>query len=98
MKRRTPLILLTTISLIAFFNSNTIAQGTSPSIKWQRTYGGTGDDEFRGMELTRDNGFIAVGFSESINGDLSQNHGHSDYWIVRYDSLGNILWQKVYGG
>ena len=95
MKVGATLILFTTITIVVFFNKNSIAQ---PAINWQRTYGGTSDEEFRGMLLTADNGFIAVGLSESNDGDVSQNLGKSDYWIVRYDSLGNILWQKVYGG
>ncbi|MBL0181350.1 MAG: hypothetical protein IPP96_03255 [Chitinophagaceae bacterium] len=35
----------------------------------------------------------------SLNGDVSYtNHGLEDYWIVKIDGTGNILWNKLYGG
>src|SRR6185295_9902654 len=50
---------------------------------------------------TSDGGFIVAGFSGSDDGDVSGHHGiisTSDYWIVKLDTLGTIVWQKSLGG
>jgi len=74
------------------------AQTTSPDISWQHAYGGSSDEQFRSMALTNDGGFIAVGYASSLDGDVTSNHGSSDYWIVKCDSTGSIQWQRTYGG
>jgi len=62
--------------------------------------GGTSmDGLFTIIEL--DNGFIASGSTASNDGDVSGNHSSpnaSDAWLVRFDLVGNILWQKCLGG
>jgi hypothetical protein len=68
------------------------------NIQWQKTYGGTRVDEPISIQNTNDGGFIFAGYSESNNGDLTLNHGYSDYWIVKLNSSGDIEWQKSYGG
>jgi hypothetical protein len=67
-------------------------------ITWQKSLGGTGSDSSPSLELTSDGGFIVAGRSSSNNGDVSGNHGESDYWVVKLDSLGVITWQKSLGG
>ena len=75
-----------------------------PSVTWQRSYGGTNDDRLRSLEQTVDGGFILGGFSNSrpasgANGDkTSTNFGNYDFWIVRTDANGNILWDRSFGG
>ena len=67
-------------------------------ITWQKSLGGTGDDEARSIQQTADSGYIVAGYSKSINGDVTGNHGNSDFWVVKLDSVGNIEWQKSIGG
>ena len=67
-------------------------------IQWQKTLGGTDWEEASDIEQTTDGGYILVGWSSSTDGDVSQNHGSLDYWIVKLDYAGNIQWQKSYGG
>src|SRR5205814_640030 len=55
-------------------------------------------DEASYIQQTTDGGFIIAGESYSNDGDVSGNHGYSDYWIVKTDALGNIEWQKTLGG
>ena len=31
-------------------------------------------------------------------GDVSISHGYEDNWIVKLDSLGNIIWENSIGG
>lgn len=65
---------------------------------WQKTYGGTGNDGGYNIKKTNDGGFILAGRSVSTDGDITLNNGGWDYWIMKIDSLGNIIWQKCYGG
>lgn len=67
------------------------------NIVWQKSYGGTGDDEAESVDQTTDGGYIVVGYSNSNNGDVSGNHGDYDYWVIRLDADGNLLWEKSFG-
>lgn len=60
--------------------------------QWQKTIGGTDWDFGYGIELTTDSGFIICGRT------YSSSNGGSDAYLVKTDSLGNVLWQKNYGG
>lgn len=65
---------------------------------WNKNFGGSEEDYFRGVTKSP-NGSIAVGYSKSIDGDLTGlNKGSWDAVIVNYDSQGNILWNKNFGG
>ncbi len=68
------------------------------AIIWQKTYGGSGPDGFYAICETLEGGFIMVGTTNSIDGDVTENKGGSDMWIVKIDSIGSIEWQKTYGG
>jgi hypothetical protein len=67
-------------------------------IDWQRCIGGSEDDEARDIQQLSDNGFIVSGYSQSKDGDITDNQGGKDYLIVRLDKNGNILWTKTFGG
>lgn len=59
---------------------------TSNGLKlWDKTFGGTGNDELRSLQQTADGGFILGGFSESNTGDeKSENsRGYFDYWVIK---------------
>jgi hypothetical protein len=68
------------------------------NIEWQKSLGGSGEDEGYSIEETADGGFIAAGYSTSNDGDVSGHHGNYDYWVVKLDITGNIEWQKSLGG
>ncbi|RTE11199.1 beta strand repeat-containing protein [Paenibacillus whitsoniae] len=64
-----------------------------------KTFGGTSTDFLITVKNTSDGGSIAVGYSNSTNGDLTGlNNGGTDAIIVKYDSLGNVQWKKNFGG
>ena len=69
-------------------------------VQWQKTYGGEYADILRSMEQTTDGGYILGGYSNSPrSGDKTdENNGIGDYWILKIDNLGEIEWQKTYGG
>ena len=68
---------------------------------WDRSYGGSGDERFAALDQTVDGGFIFGGSTwlDSTGGvKTSTNYGNTDYWIVRTDAGGNILWDRTFGG
>ena len=67
------------------------------SIMWQKCLGGSGLDQGNSILTTTDGGCIAIGRTYSNDGDVSNNTGESDYWLVKLDSLGNLEWEKCYG-
>jgi hypothetical protein len=85
-------ILKLSILLISCYS---IAQ---PTVAWQKCLGGSLNDSGGIIELTIDGGYILSGFSLSNDGDVSGNHGGSDAWVVKLNSLGVIQWQKCLGG
>ena len=66
------------------------------NIVWQKCLGGSDYDNAYSIQQTTDGGFIVAGYSESNDGDVSGNHGDDDYWIVKLDANGNIVWQKFW--
>ncbi|WP_223606640.1 T9SS type A sorting domain-containing protein [Chryseobacterium sp. OSA05B] len=71
---------------------------TAPAIQWQKSLGGSNGDQAKSVQQTSDGGYIVAGGSYSTDGDVTGNHGNSDYWIVKLDASGAIQWQKSLGG
>jgi hypothetical protein len=71
---------------------------SSGNLVWQKCLGGTDDESSRSVIETTDGGYLLAGYTWSDDGDVSGNHGSSDYWIVKIDNLGNLIWQKCFGG
>ncbi|MES1223755.1 MAG: T9SS C-terminal target domain-containing protein, partial [Bacteroidota bacterium] len=68
------------------------------TVQWKKTYGGTTSDKGYAVIQLSYGGYLAVGNASSTDGDVTGNHGSSDYWIIRLNSAGTILWQKSLGG
>ena len=67
-------------------------------IVWSRFYGGTFTDSPTGIKETFNDGFISVGGSDSNDVDISNNKGSYDFWIVKSNLNGDIVWEKSFGG
>ena len=61
---------------------------------WDKNYGGIGSEVATSSIFTEDGNIIVIGRAYNI--DPSDNNG--DYWIVKIDSDGNVIWEKNYGG
>ncbi|WP_286920781.1 T9SS type A sorting domain-containing protein [Flavobacterium sp. UBA4197] len=68
--------------------------------QWQRTIGGSGQEQLACISPTKDGGYIVGGSSSSgKSGDKTEaGQGNLDYWIVKLNASGTIEWQKTYGG
>lgn len=66
-------------------------------LEWQKIYGGSADERGSDIIQTQDGGYAIIGFSFSSDGDVSVNNGLQDFWFVKLDANGSILWQKSFG-
>jgi hypothetical protein len=69
-------------------------------IVWDKSYGGSGQEQPGTIQLTLDNGFVLAGSSDSLASStkLSTNWGAGDYWLLRLDQSGNTVWEQTIGG
>ncbi len=68
---------------------------------WDYTFGGSAMDEGIQIIQLSTGHYLAFGSSDSpVSGDKSfPGFGpQPDYWMIKFDSLGNKVWDKVYGG
>jgi len=73
------------------------------NIEWQKLLGGSKSDSGGKGIIELENGYIINAKTESFDGDV---HGfdypevpnQDDIWVVRIDSIGNILWDIALGG
>jgi hypothetical protein len=72
-----------------FWLLRTDAQGDTI---WTRAYGGAFSDDALSVRQTTEGGFISAGRTWSFG------YGVEDLYVVRTDSLGDILWTWVHGG
>ncbi len=68
------------------------------NVIWSKRYGGNLTDALYSITRTADGNYVCVGQSNSTDSSFSVNHGANDYWIIKIDTVGNLLWQKIYGG
>lgn len=70
------------------------------SVAWDNAYGGIGNDQLYNAQPTSDGGYILAGSSDTgLGGDKTDNKiGNTDFWIIKLDAAGNILWQNAVGG
>lgn len=93
MKQFMSLIII--ISLSNAITNKLYAQ--TPEIIWEQGFGGNYDDRAMDVIETPDGGYLTVGYTNSIDGDITLNHGTTDLWVIKTNSFGNMEWQRSYG-
>jgi len=77
------------------------------NIQWNKTIGGSEDDDAQSVIQTADGGYLVAGNSMSgISGDKTGKNINGgpflwntyDIWLVKLDKNGNIQWDKTIGG
>ncbi|MDF0589818.1 hypothetical protein [Candidatus Methanocrinis natronophilus] len=68
------------------------ALGQPPELKWEKTFGGAGDE--RGLSLLegRDSGLIVAGYTGS------KGAGERDVFLIKTDKEGEVVWERTIGG
>jgi hypothetical protein len=67
------------------------------NIMWQRTLGGTYEDDAGSITEASD-GYVVVGGTSSSDGDVNGHPVNGDIWVLKLDRKGSIIWQKLLGG
>ena len=69
-------------------------------VAWQKTLGGKFQDELKVIQPLASNEYLLGGYSNSNqSGDKTTNSiGLGDYWILKVNATGEILWQQTLGG
>lgn len=73
---------------------------SSGKFVWDKRIGGDGTESVSSVIALDDGGIVILGSSNSSrNGDVSDvSNGKTDIWVVKMDSKGLILWNKLLGG
>lgn len=67
-------------------------------VLWQRSLGGSDNDEAYAVTTTRDGGVVVAGMSSSADGDISAQRGGDDLWVAKLDTEGRVQWSRTAGG
>ncbi len=68
-------------------------------LEWQRCLGGTMEDKAYSIIQTADGNYAITGLTNSSDGDVSYNNGGVyDAWVVKLSLIGDIQWEKCFGG
>lgn len=66
-------------------------------IEWQRTLGGDKDDQLNTLIVLSDGSFVLGGNSNSNATNFkSKGSKGTDFWVLKLDEKGDILWQQIY--
>lgn len=67
---------------------------TSGNLLWNKTYThGIGNQFLTQLVETPDKGFMMCGYSY-----FGPSGNNADFWVIRTDSAGNVIWENFYGG
>jgi len=68
------------------------------TIAWSKHFGGSSNDDGIAAYQLADGNIMLFGNSASTNNDVDDHIGNNDVWVVKLNSMGDILWTKSYGG
>ena len=67
---------------------------------WEKRIGGNDNDLMQSMILDQNEDILIAGLSKSgVSGEKSEpSFGNQDYWVVKLNIAGGIIWDRSYGG
>jgi hypothetical protein len=82
MKRLATILGIFTLLLVSFSHAQQ---------RWERTYGGAGEEYSSSVRQTSDGGYIVAGTTNSFGNDFQ-------VYLVKTNAYGDTIWTKIYGG
>ena len=64
---------------------------SSGNQQWAKRYGGENNEVAHCIIQTNDAGYVLTGYTNSFGA------GQYDFWLVKTDSTGDVIWIKTYG-
>ena len=65
---------------------------------WQKNFGGSSIEIGYGIDKTLDGNYILAGDTRSSDADIQNFRGNTDYWLIKFDDSGQMIWEQTYGG
>ncbi len=97
-------LILFFFAVVFFYNCSSdtefFIQEKAPEIHVVKTLGGSKNESARSVVKTNDGGYLVLGYSQSVDGDISivKTTIQYDIWLLKYDDQDQLQWQKFYGG
>lgn len=69
-------------------------------LTWIKYFGGSGIDFAMSVAQTKDSGYLVSATTQSTDGDVVGHRsvvGEDDWWILKFDDTGKVIWKKCYG-
>ena len=85
------ILVIILLAILIYFITSSSSEIKESEIIWSKTFGGNNNEDGYYV-LSTDNGCIAVGYTESYEGNSA------DIYVVKIDGNGDIEWEKNYGG
>ena len=80
-------------------DDNPTQTGFDGTVEFVKTFGGSQEDEAVGIVQANDGGLVIAGSTSSTDGDITdKTTTDSDFWLLKVDANGQIVWNKTYGG
>ncbi len=88
------------VSLVDGWEYYIIKLNAAGTVQWQKDFNANEDDFLHSAIQTSDGGYLLGGYSySSISGVKTENSiGDADYWILKLDASGNLIWENTIGG
>ena len=67
-------------------------------IDWQNCLGGSESDVSQSILQTQNGEYVVAGITNSVDGDVTNSFGEDDFWVLKLNGSGELIWQKCFGG
>ncbi len=65
---------------------------------WTKSFGGNSSDRINKVIKLEQGGYVLAGYTYSTNLVNCNNRGMTDFWLIKLDEQGEMIWQHTYGG